>query len=135
MKNRFLYSNPKALNIDSLRKTTKRVTMGVKCNPSLKLTLAEEAQARGLTLSAYTENFLINAHKIIAEKDIELERMFSENLNLLQTVNFYQSPILFKLFKEYRGKSISYKNIDGLEVNLIINDVKDVFTIIVNSFK
>jgi hypothetical protein len=79
--------------------------------------------------------FMMNAHKIIAQKNVELKKKTSENLQLLQTVNFYQSPILFKLFEEYRGKNISYKNYDGVEVNLVISDVKDIFTIIINSFK
>lgn len=121
--------------LNNFMRNSPKVTVGFKCTPNFKMHLNQVASNIGLTLSAYTEDFLITAHKIIAEKDIELEKMCSENSILLQTVNFYQSPVLFKLFEEYRNKSISYKNYDGVEVNLTISDVKDVFTIIVNSFK
>jgi hypothetical protein len=121
--------------IDVNEKHPPKVIVGFKCSPNFKSHLIKVASNYGLTLSSYSEGFMMNAHKIISQKNIELEKKTSENLILLQTVNFYQSPILFKLFEEYRGKSISYKNHDGVEVNLIISDVKDVFTIIVNSFK
>jgi hypothetical protein len=121
--------------VDVNEKYSPKVIVGFKCSPNFKSHLIKMASNYGLTLSAYSEEFMMNAHKIISQKNIELEKKTSENLKLLQTVKFYQSPILFKLFEEYRGKSISYKNYDGEEVNLIIADVKDVFTIIVNSFK
>ena len=121
--------------VDVNEKHSPKVIVGFKCYPNFKTHLIKLASNHGLTLSAYSEEFMVNAHKIISQKNIELEKKTYENLKLLETVNFYQSPILFKLFEEYRGKSIPYKNYDGVEVNLIIADVKDVFTIIVNSFK
>ena len=122
-------------SVDIQETYSPKVIVGFKCSPNFKSHLQNVALNYGLTLSAYSEKFMMNAHKMISQKNIELEKKTSENLQLLQTVNFYQSPILFKLFEEYRGKSISYKNYDGDEVNLIIADVQDVFTIIVNSFK
>ena len=58
MKNRFLFANPKGLDLDSLRNTKKRVTLGLKCNPSLKLSLAEDAFKRGMKLSQHVEDLL-----------------------------------------------------------------------------
>jgi hypothetical protein len=121
--------------VDVKENHSPKVVVGFKCSPNFKTYLIKVASNYGLTLSAYSEEFMMNAHKIISQKNVELEKKTSENLKLIQTVNFYQNPILLKLFEEYRGKSISYKNYDGVEVNLIIADVKDVFTIIVNSFK
>ena len=120
---------------DFKEKHSPKVVVGFKCSPNFKSHLIKVASNYGLTLSAYSEDFMMNAHKIIAQKNVELKKKTSENLQLLQTVNFYQSPVLFKLFEEYRGKNISYKNYDGVEVNLVISDVKDIFTIIINSFK
>jgi len=121
--------------IDLKEKHSPKVVVGFKCSPNFKTYLIKVASNYGLTLSAYSEEFMMNAHKIIAQKNVELKKKTSENLQLLQTVNFYQSPVLFKLFEEYRGKDISYKNYEGVEVKLIVSDVKDIFTIIINSFK
>lgn len=125
----------KEQSVDIQETYSPKVIVGFKCSPNFKSHLQKVALNCGLTLSAYSEKFMMNAHKMISQKNIELEKKTSENLQLLQTVNFYQSPILFKLFEEYKGKSIAYKNYEGNEVNLIIADVQDVFTIIVNSFR
>ena len=126
MKNRFLNSNPKALNLDTLRNSDKRVTMGVKCNSSLKLNLAEEALIRGMTLSQHVEDLLINK---------SINKMTSQINNLNKKVMFYENSFLKELFEENIGKVIVYKNKDGAPVNKSIDSIEDVYTVLVNSFQ
>jgi len=40
--------NPKALNLDAIRSSSNKVTLGFKCSPTIKLELARQAQELGI---------------------------------------------------------------------------------------
>lgn len=58
--------NPKALNLEAIKNSEKNVTLGFKCEPELKLLLAEEAHEAGLTLSLYVKK-LVTTHYVIQD--------------------------------------------------------------------
>jgi hypothetical protein len=126
MKNRFIYSNPKALNLYLLRNTDKRVTLGLKCNPSMKLRLAEEAQSMGITLSQHVEDLL---------KNDDTKKINTKFLELTKKINFYENNVLKELLEENRNKEIDYKDSSGVILKKKINSIEDIFTVLVNSFK
>jgi macrodomain Ter protein organizer (MatP/YcbG family) len=57
-------SNPKALQLNGLDTATRKVTIGFKCNPKIKLKLAQDACKYGLTLSEYVENLILNLEEV-----------------------------------------------------------------------
>lgn len=120
-----LIRNPKALNLDVLKKGKAKVTIGFKCHPSLKLELAENAEKIGLTLSEYIESLVTNYEKFaIKEKE-----------GLIKKIQFYECDILKSLYELYKNKTVPYLNSKNETVNVTIKNVEDVFTIIINSFK
>lgn len=125
-------TNPKALNLDAVKNSQVKVTLGFKCNPGLKLKLAENAVQLGLTLSEYVENLIMNYEKIgIKEK----ETLIRNNKELLERINFYENDLLKKLLAQYKGESVEFKNLQNETVNLKILVIQDVFTVMINSFK
>ncbi|MEO6731919.1 MAG: hypothetical protein ABIN01_11940 [Ferruginibacter sp.] len=124
----FSKPNPKALKLDGLDSSTKKVTIGFKCNPRIKLKLAQDAIKYGLTLSEYVENLLLDlegAHRPDANQIFEL----SEKLA------FYENDILKTLFKQYESQEMVIKKADCEDFKIRINEPKDIYSIIINSYK
>ncbi|MEO6721391.1 MAG: hypothetical protein ABIN67_13565 [Ferruginibacter sp.] len=120
--------NPRALHLDGLDSMTKKVTIGFKCNPKIKLKLAQDANKYGLALSEYIENLLLDlegAHRPDAKQIFEL----SEKLA------FYENDILKNLFKQYESQEMVIKKADGEDFKIRINEPKDIYSIIINSYK
>ena len=124
----FSKQNPKALQLDGLDSISKKVTIGFKCNPRIKLRLAKVANEFGLTLSEYIEALLLdldNAPKKEANEISELKNKLA----------FYENDFLKNLFKQYEGKETIFKNPDGDDLKIKVVEAKDIYTIIINSFK
>ncbi len=128
-------TNPKALNLDALRNIESSVTLGFKCPPELKLTLAKEAENSGLTLSSYVCKLVEygNEEKKMLEEKNEI---LTNALNKIQSeLKFFKNEILFELLKKYKGNSTSYFDRDGKKVELEVNSIKDIYILLINSFK
>jgi len=124
-------TNPKALNLDAVRNSKSRVTVGFKCEPSLKLSLAEAAEEEGLTLSEFVEAVLLNYENNYQRLEKLTETINSQN----KIIGFYENDILKKLFVRHKNQVVEYINGEQQKVNAKISDLKDVYTVIINSFK
>lgn len=139
MVNKISRYNPKALNLDVLKNTYSDVTLGFKIKPEVKLKLASDAEQLGLTLSSYVKrlvddgNYFMNEFKDQAKK--EVEKLIKEKKELLQSISFYENDTLQKLFQEQKNKIVPYVNSAGVSVNKKIENIKDVYEIIISSFK
>ena len=120
--------NPKALNLRGLDTTSKKVTIGFKCNPKVKLKLATEASNLGLTLSEFVENLLLNLEN---ERQSETKEVQS----LKERIAFYENDILLNLFRQYKGETVKFQNPDGEALNIQIKEPKDIYKVIINSYK
>lgn len=190
--------NPKALNLEGLEDEKNKVTIGFKCQAQMKLRLANEATAKGLTLSEYVETLIMTnghnnqaAEKLTlkeaeikrlngqvtdltnslkrdndkqAAKDLDIKRLsgqvktyqsrledaeecqeeMSEKVGkanaavlALQTrLNFYeQNPIMISLLAKYKGSNHTFDAADGGTWNLEIEEIEDVFTVLINKVK
>jgi len=120
--------NPKALKLEGLENMNRKVTIGFKCHPKIKLQLAGEARKAGLTLSEFIET-------LIQELDTALLLEKNENSKLKQDLAFYENDILMDLFKNYEKKEIKFANSKGENIKIEIKEPKDVYTVIINSYK
>jgi hypothetical protein len=50
-------------------------------------------------------------------------------------LTFYENDILLGLFRAYKGQTVNFTNGDQVELQIEIKDPKDVYTILINSFK
>lgn len=124
----FTKKNPKALNLDGLDKLTQKVTIGFKCDPKTKLALAMQAEKVGLTLSEFTENLIGNLENI--------KKLHEQEINILnEKLCFYENNLLLSLFRKYKGQTVNFKGSDGAEFQVDIKEPKDIYTILINSFK
>jgi hypothetical protein len=74
--------NPKALNLEGLEDAKNKVTIGFKCQAQMKLRLANEATAKGLTLSEYAEALIMtNGHNNQAAEKLTLNDVEIRQLN------------------------------------------------------
>lgn len=126
--------NPKALNKDVLYGISKKVTLGFKCTPYLKLELIKRSEQLELCLSEYVENIVSNClfgmeqnHPIALEKSLEIER-------LKQRLATYENDLLIGFFHKLKGKEIEYLDHDGVEVKVCIQSLKDVYLLVLASF-
>ncbi len=126
-----MWSNPRAFNWEKLLQSRNKVTLGFKCQPELKIQLAEEAEEAGLTLSEYTEEVLLARQRLENEND----RLHHSNSRLLADVAFYEGGMVKKLFESNRGKEIEFVNLKNEREKLLVNTPKDVFRIMTSSFK
>lgn len=134
--------NPKALNLFALEGGTSKVTLGFKCTPQLKLRLALEAEQLGLTLSSYVENLIENAEEFIEDseqlvkaKTKQVETLTNQIKQQGMLIEFYESPILKKIFSDFKNQQVSYVDSNGNKINLTLNSIADVYTVLVNSFQ
>jgi hypothetical protein len=127
--------NSKALDLDAVRQSHNKVTIGFKCNPHIKLDLAEQANKLGLTLSEYVENIIANSGKEQCNCNAEKNELLRQINDLQEKIEFYENAFLKELFGKYENKKVQFINAEGNEVNLKIVGIRDVFTVIINSFK
>lgn len=121
--------NPKELNIQKLLNSNKRVTLGFKCDPSLKIELAKKAAARNTSLSEYVESLVVN----LPIKNFNNRKMINE---LNERLSYYEdNPILNSLLDKEFGKEYEIKTPDANTLKIKIYEVKDIFDVMVNSFK
>lgn len=138
--------NGRALQLEGLENARNKVTLGFKCDAGTKIQLAHEANQNGMTLSEYVETVVSLRHQKTGtntqktnyslsewESKINNAKRLSEQL---QThLDFYEkNSVLLELFKSYKGQSIPYLNAQGHKQNIIINQVSDVFTVLIHSF-
>jgi len=120
--------NPKALKLEGLENVKKKVTVGFKCDPSVKLYLAAQAQKTGITLSEYVEALVQDT-----EMPTQLDR---QEISLLkQQLAFYENDTLLAWLRQYQGQEVKYTNAKGETASITIKEAKDVYTIMINSFK
>ena len=118
-------SNPKALNLDILKDSISKVTLGFKCCPSLKLNLATEAQQINVTLSEYVEN-------IVANYDKTVNKVLKDQKS---KIAFYENDVLKELFELHKQKTIEFVSAKGEKMSVNIESIQDVFTVMIHTFK
>ncbi len=107
-----------------------KVLVGFKCSPELRLTLCEQAEKMGITLSSHIEG-IVASYK---NKDNRINEL-SEELDILkERIAFYEHPKLIKLYEKHKDKTVKYKDSDGNNLALCIKSIADIFTIIINCF-
>jgi len=126
-----MWQNPKPLNLDSIRQSERKVVLGVKCDPELKIRLAQLAEQNELTLSAYAEEILADSFRV----NDRLEKLRAENKLLKNKVYFYETDKLIAIYNKHLGKQVTYLDNLGKEQKIKISTIHDVYTIIINSFK
>ena len=137
--NKEIKSNPKALNLEAVKLSNNKVTLGFKCIPYIKLDLAQKAQQLGLTLSEYVENLIMNSEKLFEKIKIR-EKEEKEMLTQIieeqkKCLSFYENDIMKDLFEQFKNKTAEFKNDKNDVVNLKIVDIKSLYTVIISSFK
>ncbi len=132
----------RALQLEGLQNATNKVTLGFKCDAGTKIQLAQEAQQIGMTLSEYVDT-VISSRKSntqsstsnTSELATKLEFQQREIQNLKRKVNFYENDLLKKAFQNRQGQKVEYKNIHGEKVSKTINQIEDVYTILLDTVK
>ena len=114
-----------------LFKNKRKVLVGFKCSPSLKLTLYNEAKKLDVTLSSFVETI---AENHLSDEN-EIKTLTEEVRHLKEALDQYESSYLKDLFKKYKGQEVTYLNRDDETVTITIEKVSDVFQVIINSFK
>jgi len=118
-------SNLKSLDLEKLREIAGKTTLGFKCPAKVKLKLAENAQLLGVTLSEYVENIVLN-----------YDPTTNERLKLLtERVEFYENPILKKLFEKNKNQEVEFTTESGNKMKIKIRTLFDTYTAVINSFK
>ena len=120
--------NPKALKLEGLENLNRKVTIGFKCHPQIKLHLAAEAKKSGLTLSEFIEI-------LIQELDSAVNLEKEEVQKLQQQLAYYENEVLLEWFKHHENQNIKYTNSKGEIVSITIKQPRDIYTILINSFK
>ena len=123
--------NPKALNLDAVSQSQNKVTTGFRCDPQVKIDLAEYAADYGLTLSHYIE-------RIVTERlggDDEINIIRKRNSELEARLTLYETDILKKMLKDQKGNSFAIRDGEGKKTVLKINDLPDVNQFIQYTFK
>ena len=120
--------NPKALNLSGLENSTRKANLGAKVHPHIKLRLAYEAAQLEISLSEHVDTLL---------HDIEyVKQMEKDKTEILEgKLAFYENEKLLAFFKEHEGKTIKFINANGENMEHIIREPKDIYVVLINSFK
>lgn len=130
--------NPKALNLEAARMSTNKVIIGFTCSPELKIMLAEKAIESGITLSKYVEELIIESDTISKKNDqlnITTKNLETLNGQLKKRKEVYENDTLKQFYSENKGQVINYINPTGNRISVTINDLPDIYNVIINSFK
>jgi hypothetical protein len=118
------------LDVDQLMNSKTKVTLGFKCDPSLKLALALKAEKYGLSLSEYVE-LLISTSKDGPSKSSSTDHSF-EIISLRKKIAFYENDMLKSAFQQYKGKFINLGK-GPSEKKIVITTIEDMYTAIIES--
>lgn len=126
------------LQLDGLASAPIKVTVGFKCEGQEKIKLAHEAHQVAMTLSEYVGYLISLRHRqqpsALPTSAIDPTNQLMNQLR--QQLAFYeQNPVLTGILATYRGKSYTLLDSNGQEYTLMIKQVADVFTILINTFK
>ncbi len=108
-----------------------KVLVGFKCSPTLQLSLCKQAERMGVSLSSHVEA-IVSSYK---NKDSEIKELTTKVETLQERIEFYENPLLEELCNRFKGQTITFYDRSDNELTITINDITDVFTIIINSFK
>ena len=132
----------RALQLEGLQNATNKVTLGFKCDAGTKIQLAQEAQQIGMTLSEYVDTLIASRKSKMqtslsntSELATKIDFQQREIQNLRRKVGFYENDLLKKAFQTWQGQHLEYKNIHGEKVSKTINQIEDVYTILLDSVK
>ena len=78
------------IDYEAIENSTGKITTGFRCEPELKLELANEATELGIKLSEHLENTLANRHKLRAET----EQLKAENKKLQSDLELKGADVL-----------------------------------------
>ena len=93
--------------------------------------LCEQAEKVEVTLSSHVET-IVSTYK---NKEDEVKDLSELVKKLKDKVGFYENSFLRQLYDQHKGQSITLLNRDNQKITITIQDITDVFTIIINSFK
>ena len=122
-------NNPKVLNLEGLENLNQKVVVGFRCMPQRKISLAKEADDQGITLSEHIER-TVNGNNTNKIKPLEDELQIAK-----EQLRFYENKTLLNLFKKYEGQQFKFTSVAGDYIEVDINAPKDVYTLLINSFK
>lgn len=126
--------NPKSLNIEGINLNGKKVTIGFKCPPAKKYSLAKAAEKLGLTLSEHVENIIMNEGLANPNHENETRGLQLLIKELGEKVSFYENDFLKTVFNKYKFQKIKMNNPKGELVEIEISSMQDVYSVIINSF-
>lgn len=139
--------NGRALQLEGLENARNKVTLGFKCDAGTKIQLAQEANQNQMTLSEYVETVVSMRHQkpvattssksndLLSEWESKLNNAKKQTEQVQRQLDFYEKhPLILELLKAHRGQTTSYLNEKGKPQNIVINQVSDVFTVLIHSF-
>jgi len=110
-----------------------KVTVGFKCHPEMKTALLKEAKQLDISLSEYVESLVFNRSEL--NRAVNSEQHIETINKLKHKIAFYENNLLTDLYNAHKNEIVSYINNVGKTIELEINELTDVYTILVNSFK
>jgi uncharacterized membrane-anchored protein YhcB (DUF1043 family) len=132
----------RALQLEGLQYAQNKVTLGFKCSAGTKIQLAQEAQQIGMTLSEYVDTVISSRHslqshgsKSTSELAPKIEMQKRQIQQLEAKVNFYENDLLKRAFQQNHGQIIQYNNSQGQLAQRPINQIEDVFLVLLDSVK
>lgn len=129
----------RALQLEGLQFAQNKVTLGFKCDAGTKIQLAQEAQQIGMTLSEYVDTVISTRHsqqsqslKSTSELAPKVEMQKNQIQQLEVKVGFYENDTLKRAFQKYKGQTFPFTNYRGQPVQVTVNQIEDVYTILTN---
>ena len=114
----------------------RKVTIGFKADPYLKLELKEEAEESEMTVSEYVEAIVESRHikDDVRALRLQIRNTKQENDLILNKLDNYENR-LESIFKEYAGKELPYRRRDGTMAKKHIKTHIDLLDCILSSLK
>jgi len=95
------------------------------------MTLSEYVDTLIASRKSNTQSSTSNTSELATKFRVSAKR----DSDLKRKVNFYENDLLKKAFQNSQGQKIEYKNIHGERVSKTINQIEDVYTILLDTVK
>lgn len=134
----------RALQLDEIVNSRNKVTLGFKCSPQLKISLAQEAQGFSMSLSEYVEAIVENRNaqnqiqqlNQVNNTEAEVWQLNAQIKELTRKLSFYyEEPMMKQAFQTYRGQIVPYTDRDGIPRRDAITTMEDVYKILFKTNK